>query len=49
MARGLEERVAYLEGKVEEHTKGLSEIKDMFVHLDGRHATFFFTLYLPPW
>jgi uncharacterized coiled-coil protein SlyX len=36
MPTTLEERVAYLEGKVEEHTTGLKDVKDMFVHLDGR-------------
>lgn len=36
MPSTLEERVAYLEGKVEEHTSGLKDVKGMFVHLDGR-------------
>lgn len=32
----LEERVAYLEGKVEEHSKSWEDLKDMIIHLEGR-------------
>jgi len=32
----LEERVAYLEGKIEEHSRGFEEIRDIIVHLNGR-------------
>ncbi len=32
----LEERVAYLEGKVEEHSKAWEDLKDMIIHLEGR-------------
>ena len=32
----LEERVAYLEGKIEEHSRGFGEIRDLIVHLNGR-------------
>ncbi|RMH03371.1 MAG: hypothetical protein D6704_12815 [Nitrospirae bacterium] len=32
----LEERVAYLEGKVEEHSRGFADIRDMIVHLDQK-------------
>ena len=32
----LEERVAYLEGKVEEHSRAWEDLKDMIVHLEGR-------------
>ncbi|RMH32114.1 MAG: hypothetical protein D6690_14785 [Nitrospirae bacterium] len=32
----LEERVAYLEGKVEEHSRGFGEIREMLAHLDRR-------------
>ena len=32
----IEERVAYLEGKVEEHSRGFAEIRDMIVHLDQK-------------
>jgi chromosome segregation ATPase len=32
----LEERVAYLEGKIEEHSRAWEDLKDMIIHLDGR-------------
>lgn len=32
----IEERVAYLEGKVEEHSKAWEDLKDMIIHLEGR-------------
>ncbi|MBI5182982.1 MAG: hypothetical protein HY999_01270 [Nitrospinae bacterium] len=32
----LEERVAYLEGKVEEHSSAWEDLKDMIIHLEGR-------------
>lgn len=32
----LEERVAYLEGKVEEHSKAWADLKDMIIHLDQK-------------
>jgi chromosome segregation ATPase len=32
----LEERVAYLEGKVEEHSKAWEDLKDMIINLEGR-------------
>ncbi|GAB6183057.1 hypothetical protein [Thermodesulfovibrio hydrogeniphilus] len=36
MPATLEERVAYLEGKVEEHTTGLRDVKEMFIHIEGK-------------
>lgn len=36
MPTSLEERVAYLEGKVEEHSKAWEDLKDMIIHLEGR-------------
>lgn len=36
MPPSLEERVAYLEGKVEEHSRGFGEIRELLVHLNGR-------------
>jgi chromosome segregation ATPase len=36
MPTTLEERVAYLEGKVEEHSKGLEDIKDLIISLDQK-------------
>jgi len=36
MQATIEERVAYLEGKVEEHSKAWEDLKDMMVHLDQR-------------
>ncbi len=30
----LEERVAYLEGKVDEHSRGFAELREMIIHLD---------------
>ena len=36
MANTLEERVAYLEGKVEEHSRGYGELREMIIHLDSR-------------
>ena len=35
MAAPIEERVAYLEGKVEEHSRGFGEIRELLVHTDG--------------
>ena len=32
----IDERVAYLEGTVAEHTRGFSELRDMVQHLDGK-------------
>lgn len=32
----LEERVAYLEGKVEEHSRGFAELREMVLHLDQK-------------
>lgn len=32
----LEERVAYLEGKVEEPSKAWADLKDMIIHLDQK-------------
>jgi len=32
----IEERVAYLEGKVEEHSKAWEDLKDMLIHLDQK-------------
>ncbi len=32
----LEERVAYLEGKVEEHSRAWEDLKDLIIHLDGK-------------
>lgn len=36
MARTLEERVAYLEGKAEEHSRVLGDIRDLLIHLDQK-------------
>ena len=36
MPETLEERVAYLEGKVEEHSRGYSELREMILHLDQK-------------
>ncbi|MGQ3683640.1 MAG: hypothetical protein ACUBOA_01250 [Candidatus Loosdrechtia sp.] len=36
MSASIEERVAYLEGKVEEHTTGLRDVKEMFIHIEGK-------------
>jgi uncharacterized coiled-coil protein SlyX len=36
MPTTLEERVAYLEGKVEEHSKAWQDLKGLIIHLDGR-------------
>ena len=36
MPTTIEERVAYLEGKVEEHSKGLEDIKDLVIALDQK-------------
>lgn len=36
MAATLEERVAYLEGKVEEHSKGLEDLKHLIINLDQK-------------
>ena len=35
MPPSVEERVAYLEGKVEEHSRGFGEIRELIVHVDG--------------
>jgi len=32
----LEERVAYLEGKVEEHSRGLEDLKHLIINLDQK-------------
>jgi len=32
----IEERVAYLEGKVEEHSRGFAELREMIIHLDQK-------------
>lgn len=32
----IEERVAYIEGKVDEHSKAWVDLKDMIIHLEGR-------------
>ena len=32
----LEERVAYLEGKTEEHSRGFGELRDLVIHLDHK-------------
>ncbi len=32
----LEERIAYLEGKVEEHSRGFGELREMVFHLDQK-------------
>jgi uncharacterized coiled-coil protein SlyX len=32
----VEERLAYLEGKIEEHSRGFGEIRDALQHLDQR-------------
>lgn len=36
MPTSLEERVAYLEGKVEEHSRAWEDLKDMIIHLDQK-------------
>ena len=36
MANTLEERVAYLEGKVDEHSRGFGELREMMIHLDQK-------------
>jgi len=36
MAETIEERVAFLEGKVEEHSRGFGEIRDLITHLDQK-------------
>ena len=38
MAETLEERVAYLEGKVEEHSQGYSELREMIIRLDQKRS-----------
>ena len=35
----IEERVAYLEGKVEEHSRGLGEIRESVMHMDAKLDT----------
>ena len=32
----IEERVAYLEGKVDEHSRGFAELRDLILHLNSR-------------
>jgi hypothetical protein len=32
----IEERVAYIEGKVEEHSRGFGELREMIIHLDQK-------------
>lgn len=32
----VEERIAYLEGKVEEHSRGFGELREMVIHLDQK-------------
>lgn len=32
----IEERVAYIEGKVEEHSRGFGELRDLIIHLNSR-------------
>ena len=36
MVATLEERVAYLEGKVEEHSRGLEDLKHLIINLDQK-------------
>ena len=36
MPEALEERVAYLEGRVEEHSKAWEDLKDMIINLDQK-------------
>ena len=36
MPVSLEERVAYLEGKIEEHSRTWADLKDMMIHLESR-------------
>ena len=36
----LEERVAYLEGRVEEHSRAWEDIKDHLVHIDQKGDRF---------
>ncbi|MCL5062818.1 MAG: hypothetical protein M0Z70_10145 [Nitrospiraceae bacterium] len=40
MPATLEERVAYLEGKVEEHSKVWSDLKDMMINHDSKMIAF---------
>ncbi|BCB97228.1 hypothetical protein JZK55_21500 [Dissulfurispira thermophila] len=40
MPTTLEERVAYLEGKVEEHSKVWSDLKDMMINHDSKMIAF---------
>ena len=35
MPPSIEERVAFVEGKVEEHSRGFGEAREMLVHVDG--------------
>jgi chromosome segregation ATPase len=32
----VEERLAYLEGKIEEHSRGFGELREMVIHLDQK-------------
>ena len=32
----IEERVAFIEGKVEEHSRGFGELREMIIHLDQK-------------
>lgn len=36
MPQSLEERIAYLEGKVEEHSRGFGELREAIRHLDEK-------------
>ncbi len=36
MPPSIEERVAFVEGKVEEHSRGFGEAREMWVHVDGQ-------------
>ncbi len=36
MPPSLEERVAFLEGKLDEHSRGFGEIRELLLHLNGR-------------
>lgn len=40
----LEERVAYLEGKVEEHSRGFASVRDSIAHLEQRMDARFETI-----
>ena len=40
MSPSIEERVAHLEGKVEEHSRGLGDIRELSVHVDQKVDAF---------